>query len=65
MFHGLHQSEGVPWFELHSVFREASTWEEMQRRFSLSWDTHMGPEAHRRWAHGLAPFCRAALGLPK
>ncbi|MFM8411015.1 MAG: SGNH/GDSL hydrolase family protein [Alphaproteobacteria bacterium] len=46
----LSEQEKVPMVELLSVFPETFDWDDLVRQFSLGWNPHLGPEAHRRWA---------------
>jgi lysophospholipase L1-like esterase len=54
LFQQTARDEQVPLVELLELFPEARDWDELVRRFGLGWDPHLGPEAHRRWAHALA-----------
>lgn len=47
---------GAPTVGLFSLFPEVSNYGELQRRFSLGWDSHLNAEAHRRWAEAIAPL---------
>lgn len=68
MLRTLSREENVPMVELLGVFPETFDWDDLVRQFSLGWNPHLGPEAHRRWAkaieekilaEGLAPPVQA------
>lgn len=45
---------GTPVVELMRLFPEAHGWGDLLAKFSLGWDSHLGPEAHRRWGEAIA-----------
>jgi hypothetical protein len=50
LFQQIARDEQVPLVELLELFPEVRDWNELVARFGLSWNDHLGPEAHRRWA---------------
>ena len=50
MLRTLSEQEKAPMVELLGVFPETFDWDDLVRQFSLGWNPHLGPEAHRRWA---------------
>ncbi|MEM7201028.1 MAG: hypothetical protein AAF628_12215 [Planctomycetota bacterium] len=50
----------VPVVELLGLFPESQSYDDLVAKFSLGWDTHLGPEAHRRWAVALHRALRDA-----
>lgn len=61
MFQQTAREQQIPLVELLELFPEARNWDELLERFGLGWDPHLGPEAHRRWAHALADVVVADL----
>ena len=53
MLRTLSRQENVPMVELLGVFPETFDWDDLVRQFSLGWNPHLGPEAHRRWAKAI------------
>ena len=53
MLRTLSREENVPMVELLGVFPETFDWDDLVRQFSLGWNPHLGPEAHRRWAKAI------------
>lgn len=54
LFRTIGEQEQVPVVELLGVFPETWDWDDMVRRFSLGWNSHLGVEGHRRWAKAIA-----------
>lgn len=43
-----------PHVDLLNLLQDANSWQEVQQKYGLGWDSHLKPSAHRLWADGLA-----------
>ncbi len=59
LLRSLGREHGVASLELLGLFPDASSHRELLEKFSLGWDTHLGAEAHRRWAQAMADTIRS------
>ena len=53
MFAEMGGEHGVPVVELLAVLPDVHSWAETRARFGLSWDSHLGAEAHELWARAV------------
>lgn len=53
MFAEMGKEYGVPVVELLAALPDVHSWAETRARFGLSWDSHLGAEAHGLWARAV------------
>ncbi len=64
LMYTLEREHDVPVVHLLTLFPEARSWQELQAKFGLGWDTHLNSEAHRRFAEGIANAIQAHGYIP-
>lgn len=53
---------GVATVDLITLFPESRSWDDLNLKFGLGWDPHLGEEAHARWGQALAQALAGELG---